>query len=141
MEPIKEEINDLEILQNHVEELIDQYFNGWAPLYDMGKKNKKIVIKFYRYFWFDPRRFWAIASVWFEGKPVMLIQNAGREGDDYHKRFITDQKQFESMCNYLTTLNPQTYVPGSSDIYSADDDQGDLGSFYGENMDTTRNIY
>jgi hypothetical protein len=49
----------------------------------------------------DDRRYISMYSFWFDGKPVMLTQNAGREGDDFKRRLITDAALFKDLCGYL----------------------------------------
>jgi hypothetical protein len=49
----------------------------------------------------DDRRYISMYSFWFDGKPVMLTQNAGREGDDFRRRMITDEALFKDLCHYL----------------------------------------
>ena len=66
--------------------------------------NKKIEIKYYVDYCFDGRRTWKLASVWYDDKPVMIIQNAGREGDDHHERFITDKNLYFDIIKYLQSL-------------------------------------
>ncbi len=50
--------------------------------YGSCESSVRLSIRTHKYFNFDGRRFWRLASVWFDNKPVMIIQNAGREGDD-----------------------------------------------------------
>lgn len=68
--------------------------------------NTRIIIKVHCHFKRDFRRFWRLSSVWYRDNegilhPFMIVQNAGREGDDDFHRFITDGKYFEKACNYL----------------------------------------
>jgi len=49
----------------------------------------------------DDRRYISMYSFWFDGKPVMLTQNAGREGDDFKRRLVTDAALFKDLCHYL----------------------------------------
>ena len=39
----------------------------------------RVEIKFLKDWNFDFRRVWQLATVWFDGNPVMITQNAGRE--------------------------------------------------------------
>jgi hypothetical protein len=75
----------------------------------------------------DERRYWELATVWFGGKPIMVTQNAGREGDDHHARFVTDPVGYGAMVGYLMTLRPA--LP--TDVVLADEPRDDLLSFYG----------
>ncbi|KZX78238.1 hypothetical protein A3715_10245 [Oleiphilus sp. HI0009] len=62
---------------------------------------KKIKLCYLKDFNFDHRRCWRLATVWFEEKPVMVIQNSGREGDDFSKRFITDMEAYKEMVRFI----------------------------------------
>jgi len=99
--------------------------NGDLPFIDMARK---IEVRYYKDFTFDVRRYWLLASIWFEGKPVMIIQNAGREGDDHAASFITDMEQYQAMIGHLATLqkhddikdrttDPDTDVPNLTSFY------------------------
>ncbi len=50
---------------------------------------------------FDDRRIWQLATVWYKKKPVMVVQNGGREGDDFACRYVTDSYWFAEMRNHL----------------------------------------
>jgi hypothetical protein len=78
----------------------------------------------------DERRLWRLATVWFDDSPVMIIQNAGREGDDYARRFVTDDVKFEQMVLYVLSIkqmigintgsvvDPQTDIPELTEFYN-----------------------
>jgi hypothetical protein len=84
---------------------------------------------------FDYRRIWRLSTVWFEGSPVMIVQNAGREGDDHSVRFITDEVQYRKMIEHIIALKP-VVIEEVEDIISADEDMGDkLTRFYGNELD------
>jgi len=112
---------------NHIPEI-----HGDLPPAD---PNKKIEVRYYKDFHFDMRRYWALASVWFEGKPVMVIQNAGREGDDHSKRFITDKGQYQLMIEYLATLQKSDEFISEPDLVSPNEEVKNLTSFYGNELD------
>jgi hypothetical protein len=122
---------DLNILHgctyNHIPEII---INNVLDE-EIIKKNDKISIKIYKNLSIDERRFWLLASVWFEDKPVMIIQNAGREGDDHKERFITDEKLYIKMINYIKIIIPLN-INDIKDIVNDNDEIEDLISFYGE---------
>jgi hypothetical protein len=82
---------------NHMPEIDD----GYMPYED---PNKRIAIRYYKDFDFDGRRFWRLAAVCFDGLPFMIIQNAGREGDDHHRRFITDLHQYKDAVKYVLSI-------------------------------------
>lgn len=95
--------------------------------------NQKVEIRYLKDFNFDSRRFWRLASVWFSGKPVMIIQNAGREGDDYSASFITDGWQYRVMIGYLATLQKHDKIEDRA--IDPDIDVPNLTSFYGYELE------
>lgn len=131
MTPIEEttELYDLAgYIYNHVEEL-----DIFSYLYssDVSERNTKVKIKIYKNHCFDGRRIWRLASVWFEDKPVMIIRNAGREGDDFHDRFITDKELYLLMIDYIRSLMPRE---DSIETVSKFDDIPNLDEFYGHKL-------
>lgn len=94
-----------------------------------------IEVRILKDFDFDARRFWRLATVWFEGGSVMVIQNAGREGDDHAKRFITNSDAFNKMCRYIETIVNSSEEDVLTDVYNEEDDFGDiLTTFYGNEL-------
>lgn len=93
----------------------------------------RVEIRTIKYFDFDGRRFWMLATVWFDSKPVMVIQNAGREGDDHAKRYVTDKSALRDMCQYIRSLVP--VEEDESDLVDADEDIPSLTEFYGNELD------
>jgi hypothetical protein len=53
----------------------------------------------------DGRRTWTLETVWFrfidELVPVMVVNSSGRDGDEYHNRWITDEQMFVAMLGFL----------------------------------------
>lgn len=99
--------------------------------------NQRVIIRCYKEFYFDTRRFWRICSVWFDSKPIMIIRNAGREGDDHRSRFVTDAPGYIRMVVYLQTLT-QPRCDRDSTIKDEVDpalDIPDLTTFYGDTLD------
>lgn len=123
---------DINILKgcyyNHIPELEFLYICE-----DSLKKNNRVSIRIYKDFNFDGRRFWRLASVYFDNKPCMIIQNAGREGDDHSDRFITDKNLYMEMINFIGTL----ISPNIGEIeisFNEDDDIKGLDEFYGNKL-------
>lgn len=106
---------------NHVPEAGD-----FARLADRPRVQVRVV----GYVNIDGRRYWRLATVWFDAKPVMVVQNGGREGDDHSRRFVTDVTLFLEMVEYLKdeANNDIEAVPLSYD-------GADLVSFYGRSLD------
>jgi len=99
------------------------------------KGNTRISIHIYKDFNFDGRRFWRLASVKFDDDFVMIIQNAGREGDDHTARFITNENAYVKMVEYIRTLLPVIPEEGREDVVSENDNFPGLADFYGNSLD------
>lgn len=103
------ETHELSAIHNycysHIPE-INTYVGVMDEIYD---HDEKVQIKVLKEFDFDHRTFWRLATVWFEGNPVMIIRNAGREGDDHKSRFVTDPDQYKLMVKYINTLIPPDF--------------------------------
>lgn len=110
---------------NHIPE-ISEFQLPWED------PNKRIAIHYYKNYSFDGRRYWALAGVYFDGVPVMIIQNAGREGDDHAKRFVTNADSYQKMLVYLNSLNP---LKGEVELVNVDQDIPGLDEFYGYKLD------
>ncbi len=68
---------------------------------------------------YDGRRGWTLQTVWFDGQPVMVVNSSGRDGDEYHDRWITDSEAFGRMVAWLRSFLPAEnlgYVEASSVI-------------------------
>lgn len=61
---------------------------------------------------FDGRRGWTLQTVWFDGRPVMVVNSSGRDGDEYHERWITDVEQFGRLLTWLHKFIPRTEITG-----------------------------
>lgn len=109
---------------NHIPEIEDELW---------GLNNENVEIKYYKDHSFDGRRVWVLASVWYENEPVMIIQNAGREGDDHRKRFVTNKELYIKMVQYI--MNLLLVDKDIDDICDENDDISGLASFYGYKLD------
>lgn len=135
--PSLKETYDIGILKgfyyDHLKDLDDD-----LPLtdayYDISK-NTKIKISYIDIKQYDIRRSWSLAVVYFNLIPVMVIQNAGREGDDYSRRFIIDENKesYKNMLKYINSLKKVDNIETINDSYSIDEDLGTkLTSFYND---------
>lgn len=95
----------------------------------------RVVVRVYKHFDFDHRRFWRLASVWFDGAPVMIVQNAGREGDDHRERFITNSTAYHAMIDHLQTLTKPAHQTSGGAVVDPDIDVPALDEFYGNKLD------
>jgi len=99
---------------------------------DQVEKDQRVLIKVYKEHQYDSRRFWRLASVWFDNEPIMIIRNAGREGDDHADRFITNSKQYYKLVSYLSVSELPAYDP--------DKDIPNLTQFYNDSFDIEEDI-
>ena len=107
----------------------------WTHAYDLEKQTS-IEVKTLKYFQCDHRRIWWLSTIWFEGQPVMIIQRAGREGDDHLSRFVTDAELYTKMVDYLSKLFYPVFKHTTvADLVEPDSEVKDLGNFYGRSID------
>jgi len=110
----------------HIPE-IDQYdFN-----YEACEKEGKVETRVYEDYCSDSIRTWFLASIWYQNSPVMIIQNAGRDGQDHMARFITDTNMYRKMVEYLMNF---TVTPDSDDSVDPLIDIDSLTRFYGSEL-------
>ena len=115
---------------NHVPEVAKDFF---TQAYTISLN--RVEIRFLKDWCFDGSRVWQLATVWFDGDPVMIIQNAGHEGDDYTNRFITHVGNFIKMCAHIRGLLPVESSEFINDLVDADQQIEELTNFYGYNLD------
>ncbi len=102
--------------------------------YDLA--SDRVEVRILKHFDFDHRRFWRLSTVWFDAKPVMVIQNAGREGDDHARRFISDWPLFLQMCTHLKQLaDLKAPEIEQADVIGADEANDKLDFFYKNRLD------
>jgi len=112
------------------------YYNHVPEIDGQSKYNPSDRIKCYIYkdFDFDGRRFWRLAAIWFDDKPIMIVQNAGREGDDHSERFITNWEGYCEMVQHIMSLRiPDEFE--QENLVDPDTDIEGLTSFYGNELD------
>jgi len=126
-----------ERITHGVSDLFGCYFNHVPEINEFqhhllnNEETKRITIHQYKYFGFDGRRIWLLAGVKFNDDFVMIIQNAGREGDDHAARFVTDSKAYNEMIAYIRQYLPVEEV----DALPLDQDIPGLACFYGNELD------
>lgn len=109
------------------------------PSYDssegLADPLERVELRVHAEHWQDFRRFWRLWTVWHDGKPVMVCQNAGREGDDYQRRYITDPKLYEEALLYVRSLIPIRVLAESERAFTDESlDIGDALTFYGQDL-------
>lgn len=102
---------------------------------NLEKQTPDFEIRYLKTFMFDERRSWLLATVWYKSLPVMIIQNAGREGEDHAARYITNSFLFKEMVMYiLRKFEPQDDNFEHDVIYD-DAPLEALAQFYGYHLD------
>lgn len=97
-------------------------------------RNKRVEIRYLKDFAFDGRRIWRLATVWLDGGPVMVIQNAGREGDDFSRRIVTDEGLYVQMVKYLASLVSVTEKLEKTEMAGMGDEVVGLTWFHGHGL-------
>lgn len=111
----------------HVPEITHEEhgYNTWDV-----KSDRTEIVTFYHNYW-DPRRFQSLYGVRFDGKWVMVCQNAGREGDDWSRRYVLDADAYREMVKHLKMIFAERNGVGEVEITDLDSDITDLYQFYG----------
>jgi len=101
---------------------------------DSAEEGKRIEIRTIADICHDGRRTWTLQTVWFDGVPVMVVNSSGRDGDEYHQRWITNLTQFGELLNYLRNFTKRqiegfvaedTIIPNMTEFYG-----GTIHDFY-----------
>lgn len=76
---------------------------------------------------------WEINTVWFDGTPVMVTQQAGKRGD-HERRYLTNKEAFQEMILYIRSLlsGKETW---DDDVYDENEDLLELTGFYGYRLE------
>ncbi len=104
-----------------IEDLVGPYGNHipeagyYSDVLDIAGDLERVEVRCLHYEDFDGRRTWSLSTVWFDGNPIMITQNAGREGRDHRERFITDAVGYVNMIAYIRTLIPLTPLMDQTD--------------------------
>jgi hypothetical protein len=92
---------------NHIPELVDYNNNHVLD----GFYNDGLIVKTIAHFDYDGRRYWNLSMVYFKDISFMMVQNAGREGDDHAHRFIFNDGKYKEIIAELSTIeNPSEYA-------------------------------
>lgn len=95
---------------NHIGELCGFYYDHLPEVHNLEEVDRysvssdRISVKTIKDICYDGERVWQLRSVWFDGTPFMVVQNAGRGGDDHSERFITNTEVFEKFIGIVNTL-------------------------------------
>lgn len=138
----------VEAVEKDLTPLVGCYYN-FVPeaTQDMNEfvepRHERVEIRVFKHFNFDYRRFWRLAAVYLDDDPVMITQNAGREGDDHAHRFILDEDRYRELVGIIAALprKPNDLIVGAEEqkrtsMATMEEDLGDrLTTFYGDHLD------
>lgn len=79
-------------------------YSQTGELYQQLEAEGRLVVKQHAFQYIDGERDASLCSLWFDGKPVAYMQNAGRGGTDHQVRGVTDAEKFDAMCGYLRKM-------------------------------------
>ena len=119
------------ILPGHLPELNEW---EWWPFEESECRGVDILVM--REIVDDHRRFWRLAVVRLDGEPVMVIQNAGREGDDHKDRFVVSNARVAALVarlrEELTLTHEEDPPPREHDL---DEQIPGLTAFYNHRIE------
>ncbi|HCH9337301.1 TPA: hypothetical protein PNO69_004497 [Salmonella enterica] len=129
--PSQSETNELWSLKGYYYDFLPEIGD---ELYSIKPEdNKRLKIKVLKEFDFDGRRFWRLQTLWIDNKPVMIMQNAGREGDDHRKRFITNKELYKEVVSYVRELIGENLEDSFNDFIDENTPYNYL-EFYGNHL-------
>ncbi|GAA4450437.1 hypothetical protein GCM10023189_11080 [Nibrella saemangeumensis] len=130
------EDNDLSVLvgcyYNHLPEATT--FSEQNPILRAVKE--KVLIRYYKDHFFDNHYRWRLASVWFDAKPVMIIQNAGLEGEEFKRRIITNAQLYLNLVQHLNGKLTDVFI-NTGELIEPTEEIWGLDDFYGSMLDTS----
>lgn len=116
-------------IEDYLDELNNISFN-----YQAIEESNRIEVKKHFFHNFDGERTMSLYSVWFDNKPIMVTQGAGRGERDHRMRFITDIAMYIEMIGFIRSCSSDVVY----DVYSETENIPELTMFYGitiENKD------
>lgn len=108
---------------------------GVDPWDMRGLESERVEVRVVEYEHIDCRRYWQLATVWFDGKPVMVVQHAGREGDDHAERFVTDLDGYKALVLHVKNLVASRELEDfECTVFPVEYDDESLTNFYGHRL-------
>jgi hypothetical protein len=85
---------EIDSTMTHIDESLEQL-----------EEDKRLVLKELLNKNYDGERIAVMYSIWFDGRPVAVVQNAGRSGRDHAARWVTDTDAYAALLAYLLTFS------------------------------------
>lgn len=99
---------------NHLSELGAWCFEEQVASLLINKTCERIKVHVYKDHPYDQRRLWRLGVIYFDNRPVMVVQNAGREGSDHFERFIINKENYVSLLKHLIN-----YILSNDDLLNS----------------------
>ena len=74
----------------------------------LNKKHGNVEKKVIKNVRVNYKRSWELSTVWYEKKPVMICQSAGRWRNDHIKKIITNKQLYDRLLVYAQQLIYET---------------------------------
>lgn len=111
---------------NHIPELDQKMIHTGEFI-----NSDRLCVRIHSHYQEDHRRFWRLSSGWLDDQPFMIMQNAGREGDDHVHRFVTDNTLYAQAIVHIYELYISTDNDGR---ITPTTEVGELFNFYGHRL-------
>jgi len=108
---------------NHLPEAGESWTYSLPPQFDLQNLEWRLFGQIY----IDHRRWHHLAAIYLDGLPVMIITNAGREGDDHSERFVLNQHK---LWELVKLVSPKAEIT----IVDLDHDLPTMTNFYGKEI-------
>lgn len=100
------------------------------------EEDPNIETRFYAVANFDGYRYWMLGAVFFRGIPVLIFQEAGRNGRDHTRNIeVRDPENPNAMGDFLRYIRDNLLENGRVEAVSLDTDVEDLDYFYNCKLD------
>ena len=103
LKPVRFNYGSWHTVNVHLAENINVYDTDLDAVEETRRMETRTLVDFD----YDGRRGWTLQTVWFDGKPVMVVNSSGRDGDEYHERWITDAPLFGKLVTFLRSFAPE----------------------------------
>lgn len=125
--PVKKTVTNLWQVENIMSDVVP--FGHWLSI----PEDSPVEIKIHKNPYIDGTRSWLLVSLWWEGNPVAVGQEAGRAGRDFRKLFVTNRDGFAKLAGHLNALRVMS--DGEFEEIDPDADHEGLTNFHGDRLE------
>lgn len=124
--PVTEKTHDVGRVLEYFD-AVDEYSFNW----EQAEKTGMARVDYYLDVCFDGRRGMTLGCIYFEGEPVLVFQQAGRENRDYKAHWIISRERKRAMTHWLMEFVED---PDWENETSLDEKIPELSYFYGNSI-------